>query len=162
MAQVEIARRIGVSTASVSRLLQKARALGMVKIEMQDLPSLEETTRELGAALGLKRAAVIEAPSVEALGALAASVDALIKDEGLQSGSVVGIGWGRAVREVLVAGLSPLFRSTCRRSQRWNARVRPAFPNQRVCTTGGGAIRRVGSLPPCSVSVLLGAPRRAP
>ena len=108
MAQVEIARKIGVSTASVSRLLQKARALGIVKIEVQDLPSLEELTVELTNALGLKRAAVIEAPSVGALGALAAPVDALIKDEGLQSGSVVGIGWGRAVREVLVAGLSPV------------------------------------------------------
>jgi DNA-binding transcriptional regulator LsrR (DeoR family) len=107
MAQVEIARKIGVSTASVSRLLQKARALGIVKIEVQDLPSLEEMTVELTNALGLKRAAVIEAPSVGALAALAASVDALIKDEGLHSGSVVGIGWGRAVREVLGAGLSP-------------------------------------------------------
>lgn len=107
MAQVEIARKIGVSTASVSRLLQKARALGIVKIEVQDLATLEEMTIELIDALGLKRAAVIEAPSVGILGALASPVDSLIKDEGLPPGSVVGIGWGRAVREALVAGLSP-------------------------------------------------------
>ncbi|HEY5204059.1 MAG TPA: sugar-binding transcriptional regulator, partial [Roseiarcus sp.] len=44
MAQVEIARKIGVSTASVSRLLQKARTLGIVKIEVLDLVSLEEMT----------------------------------------------------------------------------------------------------------------------
>jgi DNA-binding transcriptional regulator LsrR (DeoR family) len=108
MPQVEIARKIGVSTASVSRLLQKARDLGIVKIEVLDLASVEEMTIELIDVLGLKRAAVIEAPSVEVLRALAAPVDALIKDEGLRSGSVIGIGWGRAVREALVAGLSPV------------------------------------------------------
>ena len=47
MSQVEIARKIGVSTASVSRLLHKARALGIVKIEVLDLASLEEMTTDL-------------------------------------------------------------------------------------------------------------------
>jgi DNA-binding transcriptional regulator LsrR (DeoR family) len=108
LSQVEIARKIGVSTASVSRLLQKARDIGIVKIEVLDLVSLEEMTVELIEALGLKRAAVIEAPSMGVLGALAAPVEAFIRDEGFQSGSVIGIGWGRAVREVLVAGLSPV------------------------------------------------------
>jgi DNA-binding transcriptional regulator LsrR (DeoR family) len=106
MSQVEIARKIGVSTASVSRLLQRARDLGIVKIEVLDLASLEGITTDLINVLRLKRAAVIEAPSVGILEALAAPVDALIRGEGLQSGSVIGIGWGRAVREVLIAGLS--------------------------------------------------------
>ena len=53
---------MGVSTASVSRLLQKARALGIVKIEVMDMTSPEEVTLDLIDALGLKRAAVVEAP----------------------------------------------------------------------------------------------------
>jgi DNA-binding transcriptional regulator LsrR (DeoR family) len=107
MSQVDIARKIGVSTASVSRLLQKARAIGIVRIEVLDPASLQEMTADLISVLGLKRAVVIEAPSVGVLAALAAPVDSLIRDERLQSGSVIGIGWGRAVREVLAAGLSP-------------------------------------------------------
>ncbi|RFB76537.1 sugar-binding transcriptional regulator [Methylovirgula sp. 4M-Z18] len=108
MAQVDIARKIGVSTATVSRLLQKARALGIVKIEVMDLSSPEEITLELTEALGLKRAVVVETPSTGVLGALAAPLGALIKDEGLGAGSIIGIGWGRAVREVLAAGLPRL------------------------------------------------------
>ncbi len=105
MPQVEIARKIGVSTASVSRLLQKARALGIVKIEVLDLAPLEEVTLDLIDALGLKRAAVIEAPASGVLGALSAPLGSLMREEGLGTGAVVGIGWGRAVREVIAAGL---------------------------------------------------------
>jgi DNA-binding transcriptional regulator LsrR (DeoR family) len=108
MAQVEIARKLGVSTATVSRLLQKARAVGIVRIEVLDLASPEEVTLELVEALGLKRAAVIDTPGAGALGALAAPLGNLLKEEGLGTGSILGIGWGRAVREVLMAGLPRL------------------------------------------------------
>ncbi|MBL0371471.1 LacI family DNA-binding transcriptional regulator [Rhizobium sp. KVB221] len=105
MAQVDIARKLGVSTATVSRLLQKARAVGIVRIEVLDLASPEEITLELIEALGLKRAAVIDTPGTAVLGALAAPLGNLLREEGLGTGSVLGIGWGRAVREVLMAGL---------------------------------------------------------
>lgn len=105
MAQVDIARKLGVSTATVSRLLQKARAIGIVRIEVLDLVSPEDITENLIQALGLKRAAVIDTPATGVLGALAAPLGALLKEEGLGAGSVIGIGWGRAVREVLTAGL---------------------------------------------------------
>lgn len=105
MAQVDIARKLGVSTATVSRLLQKARAVGIVRIEVLDLASPEDITLELIEALGLKRAAVIDTPSTGALGALAAPLGSLLSDEGFGAGAVIGIGWGRAVREVVTAGL---------------------------------------------------------
>jgi DNA-binding transcriptional regulator LsrR (DeoR family) len=105
MAQVDIARKLGVSTATVSRLLQKARAVGIVRIEVLDLASPEELTLELADALRLKRAAVIDAPAAGVLGALAAPLGNMLKEDGLGEGSVLGIGWGRAVREVLMAGL---------------------------------------------------------
>lgn len=105
MAQVDIARKLGVSTATVSRLLQKARAVGIVRIEVLDLVSPEDITEELVQALGLKSAAVIDTPATGALGALAAPLGTLLKEQGLGAGSVIGIGWGRAVREVLTAGL---------------------------------------------------------
>ena len=119
MSQVEIAKKMGVSAASVSRLLQKARALGIVKIEVMNLTSPEEVTLDLVDALGLKRAAVIEAPSVGLLGALAPPLGALMKEEKFEAGSTIGVGWGRAVREVIAAGL-------------------PRFPGVRAVALNGG------------------------
>ncbi|MBD8555259.1 winged helix-turn-helix transcriptional regulator [Rhizobium sp. CFBP 8762] len=105
MPQVEIARKLGVSTATVSRLLTRARALGIVKIEVMDLAIPDEITTRLIAALGLKRAAVVDTPSTGVLASLAAPLGALLKEEKLKKGAVIGIGWGRAVREVIQAGL---------------------------------------------------------
>lgn len=105
MAQVEISRKLNVSTATVSRLLQKARELGIVRIEVLDLAVPEEITDRLIAGLGLKRAAVIDTPSTGVLAALAKPVGNLLRAEALPEGSVIGIGWGRAVREVIQAGL---------------------------------------------------------
>jgi DNA-binding transcriptional regulator LsrR (DeoR family) len=108
MAQVDIARKLGVSTATVSRLLQKARAVGIVRIEVLDLASPEDITLELIESLGLKRAAVIDTPPSGVLSGLASPLGSLLRDAGLGAGSVLGIGWGRAIREVLTAGLPRL------------------------------------------------------
>ncbi len=105
MSQVDIAKRLGVSTATISRLLQRARALGIVRIEVIDLISPEEITAELVDRLGLKTAAVVETPSAGALASLATPLGAMLKEAGLGAGSVFGIGWGRAIREVVRAGL---------------------------------------------------------
>ncbi|PDT46668.1 transcriptional regulator [Sinorhizobium fredii] len=105
MPQVEIARKLGVSTATVSRLLTRARALGIVKIEVMDLAVPDEIAGQLIDALGLKRAAVVDTPSTAVLSALAAPLGNLLKEENLSKGAVIGIGWGRAVREVIQAGL---------------------------------------------------------
>lgn len=108
MAQVDIARKLGVSTATVSRLLQKARAVGIVRIEVLDLASPEEITLGLIEALGLKRAAVIDTPAAGVLSGLAAPLGNLLREEGLGAGAALGIGWGRAVREMVLAGLPRL------------------------------------------------------
>ncbi|MDX3926108.1 MAG: sugar-binding domain-containing protein [Shinella sp.] len=105
MSQVDIAKQLGVSTATISRLLQKARAAGIVRIEVIDLTSPEEITAELIQQLGLKTAAVVDMANAISLGALASPLGAMLKDFGLTANSVLGIGWGRAVREVVLAGL---------------------------------------------------------
>jgi len=108
MSQVEIAKKLGLSTATVSRLLQKARTAGIVRIEVIDLSPSEDLTAALMDALKLQTAAVIDAPPGNVLSALAPAVGALLKQAGLRSGSTLGIGWGRAVRQVTLAGLPPL------------------------------------------------------
>lgn len=105
MPQVEIARKLGVSTATVSRLLTRARALGIVKIEVMELAVPDELSGELISSLGLKRVAVVDTPSTGVLNALATPLSNLLRDEKLPKGAVIGIGWGRAVKEVIQAGL---------------------------------------------------------
>lgn len=105
MSQVDIARRMGVSTATISRLLQRARAEGIVRIHIPDLVAPDTLVGDLVGRLGLKRAAVVETPSSNALAALAAPVGDLLLAAGLHAGSVLAIGWGRAVRAVVEAGL---------------------------------------------------------
>lgn len=108
MSQVDIAKRIGVSTATVSRMLQRARSEGIVRIEIPDLLAAADLGAALAARLGLKAAAVVETPSANALAALAGPVGELIGRAGLKSGSVLAIGWGRAIRAILDAGLPPV------------------------------------------------------
>ncbi|MBZ9795213.1 sugar-binding transcriptional regulator [Mesorhizobium sp. ES1-4] len=105
MSQVDIARQLGVSTATISRLLQRARAEGIVRIEVIDLATPEDITRQLVDGLKLRDAAVVETPAAGALTALSAPLGALLRQAQLVAGSVVAIGWGRAVREVIRAGL---------------------------------------------------------
>ncbi|TPN61623.1 helix-turn-helix domain-containing protein [Mesorhizobium sp. B1-1-1] len=105
MSQVDIARQLGVSTATISRLLQRARAEGIVRIEVLDLAAPEEITGQMIDRLGLRDAAVVETPAAGALTALAGPLGGLLKQAQLVAGSVVAIGWGRAVREVIRSGL---------------------------------------------------------
>jgi DNA-binding transcriptional regulator LsrR (DeoR family) len=108
MSQVDISRKLAVSTATVSRLLQRARALGIVQIKVVDLAVPEETTGQLIAALGLKTALVVDTPATGVLASLAAPLQELLSQANMSAGSVIGIGWGRAVREVIGAGLPPI------------------------------------------------------
>ena len=108
MSQVDIAKKLGLSTATVSRLLHKARSAGIVRIEVIDLSPSEDLTAALIDGLKLRTAAVVDTPSSNVLSALAAPVGSILQQAGLQSGSTLGIGWGRAVREVTLAGLPRL------------------------------------------------------
>lgn len=105
LSQVEIAQRLGLSTATVSRLLRRARNEGIVRIEVRDFDPLENISTALADRLALKRAAVVETGGAAAL---AGPVGALLKEARLGPSAVVAIGWGRAVRAVVTAGLPRL------------------------------------------------------
>lgn len=109
LTQADVAKRLGLSAATVSRLLQRARAEGIVRIEVRDLASPQMLVERLVEKLGLKKAAVVETPgTVGALASLAKPVGDMLREQNIQSGSVLAIGWGRAVRAVIEAGLPPL------------------------------------------------------
>lgn len=108
MSQVDIAKRLGLSAATISRLLQRARTEGIVTIQIRDLVEPDELMRELKQKLQLKTVAVVDAPGQSAVGALTGPVGEMLKEAGLTAGSVLAIGWGRAVRDIVETGLPPM------------------------------------------------------
>lgn len=108
LSQVKIARQLGVSTATISRMLQRARDEGIVRIEVQDLVSPEALESALMARLGLRYIAVVEAPEATMAMALAGALGSILKAEKIGARSVMAIGWGRAIRSVVSATLPAL------------------------------------------------------
>lgn len=102
--QVEIARRLGVSAATVSRLLRRAREEGVVRIEIQSLAPRDDLSRDLQIALNLKSVALADGSSTSPLTEIADPLSSLLQAN-LKNGSILAIGWGRAVREVVRTGL---------------------------------------------------------
>lgn len=106
--QVQIAKQLGVSTATISRLLQRARAEGIVRIEVRDLVVPDALGAQLERKLGLRRVAVAEsAPGGVAL-ALAGPLGRMLTTANMAPGAVLALGWGRTIRAVLEAGLPPV------------------------------------------------------
>jgi DNA-binding transcriptional regulator LsrR (DeoR family) len=111
--QVEIARRLDLSTATVSRLIKRAREDGIVRIEVRELAAEDELGAKLAARLGLQQAIVVDSTrDGGGIAALASPVHALLGTLGLGTQSTLAIGWGRTVWEVVRSGLPRLPRVT--------------------------------------------------
>ncbi len=108
VSQVDIARQMGLSTATISRLLKRARDEGIVRIEVVDFVSPDLLGAQVAARLGLRAVRVIDAPAPALPAALAAPLAALLADDPPAAGAAIAIGWGRAIRAVLGSGLPPL------------------------------------------------------
>lgn len=103
--QEEIARRVGISRSTISRMLTHARRQGIVKITVESPPSdlfdfeLETSLESL---FGLSEVLVCNCDpqsSGTVLGAMAA--DLLLRN--LSSGQSIGLSWGRSVAAVVDA-----------------------------------------------------------
>ncbi len=105
MSQVQIAKQLGLSTATISRLLQKARAEGIVRIEVRDIFAPDELGAQLAKKLGLQKVIAVDAPATGILAALAAPLSRVLQDQNLGTGSVLMVGWGRTVSAIIDAGL---------------------------------------------------------
>ena len=106
--QEEIARRVGVSRSTVSRMLSEALESGVVEIRIRgSLPLAEELQRDLVRKFGLRDALVLDAngrrvDTLDRIGRLAARY----LDTTLSDGDVLAISWGTGVRAV-ADGLEP-------------------------------------------------------
>jgi DNA-binding transcriptional regulator LsrR (DeoR family) len=108
LSQIEVARIMQVSTATVSRLIARAREEGIVRIHVVDPDETNEIGEALRARLGLKAVRVLESGK---LAALSSQVGALLVEAGLPASAVVVLGWGRTVQAVIRGGL-PTIRGT--------------------------------------------------
>ncbi|WP_330253988.1 helix-turn-helix domain-containing protein [Nocardia sp. NBC_00565] len=109
--QAEVARKLGTSRATVSRLLSQARREGIVRIEVRE-PRADDhggLADRLAAAIGLQRvylsaplpAPTSAKPTVEVMGGyLAPAVSRALSDVGLIPGDVLLVSSGRTVYEV--------------------------------------------------------------
>lgn len=103
--QSEIAKILGVSRPTVSRLLQTAKSEGIVQIKIMDLSEdVENLSKQLEQKFNLKKAIVVSIPQYEDhiiknyLGEKAAVfIDEIIKD-----GDILGVTWGTTMYHVAI------------------------------------------------------------
>ncbi|TDE40518.1 MarR family transcriptional regulator [Nonomuraea mesophila] len=106
--QGDIAKRLGVSRATVSRLLTEARRQGIVEIKVHRPASMEDgpLAAEVARALGLEQVFIVPKASGPALGPwLAPGVTRALAGAGLESGDVVLVSSGTTVYECAREGL---------------------------------------------------------
>ncbi|WP_428377937.1 sugar-binding transcriptional regulator [Lichenicoccus sp.] len=106
--QNEIARQLGLSTATVSRLLRRARDEGIVNIEIRAYETTADTAKRIKRLLRVRRVEVVDGPEAGIPPGLASSVGSVLKDGKVGDGSILALGWGRAVRDVIRMGLPGL------------------------------------------------------
>ncbi len=109
LSQADIAIKMGVSRASVSRLLAEARQEGIVTISIsRPFKHLVRLERELSTKFGLRRAVVVptsidEEATTDVVGRAAAELLASV----LKPDQMVGISWGRTLNRVVRAVEDP-------------------------------------------------------
>lgn len=108
LSQVQIAKQLGLSTATISRLLQRARAEGIVRIEVRDIHAPDALGGMLAERLGLRAVVAVDAPVAAGVQALAGPLSRMVGAQGLGQGSVLMVGWGRTVSAIIDGGLPSL------------------------------------------------------
>ena len=100
LTKVEIAARLGMSRFRVARLLERALAEGIVRIEFRGTPSQDrELGRQVAETFGIGRCVVAVSDDAAAVARLGAEV----VDGLLEPGDSIGIAWGSTVARVVRA-----------------------------------------------------------
>jgi DNA-binding transcriptional regulator LsrR (DeoR family) len=107
--QEQIARELGVSRSTVSRLLSQARREGIVRIEIVPPRGDAELAERLRHGLGLRevRIAAGRADPAAPGPILANAVDEMLTATALGEGDALVVSWGRAVHSVGLCRLTP-------------------------------------------------------
>lgn len=99
----DIAKREGISKASVSRIINKAKALGYVKVSL-NLPSLrvKDLENKIQDVFGLKHVSVVETISSEQEVIYSQLADTLSQhlNEIVEDQSIIGVSWGNTMNSI--------------------------------------------------------------
>jgi DNA-binding transcriptional regulator LsrR (DeoR family) len=100
--QEEVAKQLGVSRSTVSRLLAEARQTGIVRIEVTAQPPVEGLEDELAEQLGFERVYVAHGTAApdDPGAVLASAVGQALLDSKLSAGDALLVSWGRATWSV--------------------------------------------------------------
>lgn len=104
LTQQEVARRIGFSRQTISRMLQQAQDLGIVRIEIRSpAAEVEALARRLEVTFGLSEAVVVVPDSPGELDARRAvgTAAAALLGRRIHPGMVLGLGWSTTVMEMV-------------------------------------------------------------
>jgi DNA-binding transcriptional regulator LsrR (DeoR family) len=96
--QAEVAKQLGVSRSTVSRLLAEARQSGVVRIEVTAQPPVDGLENELAQQLDLERVYVAQGTAApdDPGAVLASAVGQALLDSKLSAGDALLVSWGRA------------------------------------------------------------------
>jgi DNA-binding transcriptional regulator LsrR (DeoR family) len=101
LTKVEIAARLGISRFRVARLLDRALADGVVRIEFRDTPAQDRALGlQVAECFGIGRCVVAAA---DAAGTAVTRLAAEVVDGVLEPGETIGIAWGSTVARVVRA-----------------------------------------------------------
>lgn len=103
LSQGEIAKRIGTSRSTVSRMLREARERGIVTVVIHDpTERAEKLSQALKETYGLKEAIVVptELESVPAVRPLLAQAVVGLLADVVRDNDIVGVSWGRTMGEI--------------------------------------------------------------
>ena len=99
MTQNDIAKQCGISRIKVSRMLQRARDLGIVSITINDSPSYEQLEKTLEESFDLQKVLICDNVSSDVRVDLAQKAGGYLNSI-LQPGDIVAVGWGRTLEEL--------------------------------------------------------------
>ena len=99
MTQNDIAKQYGISRIKVSRMLQRARDLGIVSITINDSPSYEQLEKTLEESFDLQKVLICDNVSNDVRVDLAQKAGGYLNSI-LQPGDIVAVGWGRTLEEL--------------------------------------------------------------
>lgn len=102
MSKIEIGQQLGLSRFKVARVIQEAKRLGLVRIEITPAASDTELSETLRRALGLRRAVVASGSTADesSLRRVLASLGAQLVTEMAGNRSIVGFASSRSLSEV--------------------------------------------------------------